>query len=189
MRYLLRFSVLLLSALLITGCHHRRKAPLPPPQAEAPIITKLPPMPPLTFPNVQIEKPKPVIPLIPTPVAEPTQEKAPTHHRRVQRRKEPVPAEPTPAEDEVKGTAVLGQLSTEDPTASPHQDETTRQLIESTEDRFKKVPASERAQHKEALTQIESFLSQARQAWSMNDMVGAQTLANKAKIMLDELLK
>jgi hypothetical protein len=89
----------------------------------------------------------------------------------------------------VSGATALGKLSADDATTNPHQDESTKDLIQSTESRLKQLSGWQQVQHKEAVVQIQSFLAQARQAWSMNDMVGAQTLANKAKIMLDELLK
>lgn len=194
MRHLLRFSVLLLLSLAIAGCHHRRKAVLPPRQAEAPIVTKLPPIPPLTVPNVQLGKPEPPAPVVPFPPVElPKVVKAPAHHRRPIRHRSEAAEDNTkpsvPSKDEVSGAEVLGPLSTGDAATNPHQDEATQHLIESTEDRLGKVSKSQRSHHKEALAQIQSFLSQAQQAWAMNDMVGAQTLANKAKIMLDELLK
>lgn len=189
MQHLRRFSVLLISTLSITGCHHRSKVSFPPPQAEAPIITTLPPMPPLTFPNVELAEPMPLT------LPQPATPKLPPVNVEKVRRPHPRPR-PEPKEDQAKqpaktvtGAVVLGQLSADDATTNPHQDENTKDLIQSTQSRVKQLSGPQQAQHKEALAQIQSFLAQARQAWSMNDMVGAQTLANKAKIMLDELLK
>ncbi len=83
---------------------------------------------------------------------------------------------------------MLGKLSADDATANPHENAQTKRLIQHTEDRLKKIPSSQQATHKEAVAQVSSFLAQAKQAWAMNDLVGAQTLANKAKILLDELM-
>ena len=83
---------------------------------------------------------------------------------------------------------MLGQLSAADD-ASPSQNVQTKQLIEETESRLKQISAEQQSKHKEDIVQVTSFLTQAKQAWEMNDLVGAQTLANKAKILLDELLK
>ena len=65
----------------------------------------------------------------------------------------------------------------------------SKRLIDSTEIQLKKLSTQQQAAHKDAIAQVNSFLVQARQALSTNDVVGAQTLANKAKILIDELLK
>jgi hypothetical protein len=212
MRYLRLFSALLLSTFAITGCHRRRAQVLPPPQAQAPIVATLPPIPPLTFPDVQIAKPKPppTIVHVAPPPPPPKIHKERVHHHRSARKAEIAAAEPpdsttiaarpypesskaadsassTPAVG--NGASVLGQLSADDPTATPHENLQTKGLIEYTEDRLKKIPHTEKAEHKDAIAQVTSFLAQAKQALGMNDVVGAQTLANKAKILLDELLK
>ncbi len=84
---------------------------------------------------------------------------------------------------------MLGQLSADDAAANPHENLQTQGLIQYTEDRLKKISSVQQAEHKDAIAQVTSFLAQAKQALGMNDVVGAQTLANKAKILLDELLK
>lgn len=80
-------------------------------------------------------------------------------------------------------------LSADDSATNPDQTTQTRNLIRYTEDRLKSVSPQRQEQHKDTVAQIGSFLAQARQALSTNDQVGAQTLANKAKILVDELLK
>lgn len=202
MRHLRLFSVLLLSTLAITGCRHRRAHVVPPQQAQAPIVTTLPPIPPLTFPDVQLAKPKPAPP-VPEPVVVPAQPKKPQKKRirrhRTVHKMEPdttiasqPPAPATAPDNEAaaeNGTAALGQLSADDTTANPHQDVQTQQLIRETEDRLKKLSSAQQTAHKDAIAQVASFLAQAKQAFGMNDVVGAQTLANKARILLDEILK
>lgn len=213
MRYLRLFIVLFLSTLVITGCHRRPERAVPPPQAEAPIVTTLPPMPPLTFPDVQIEKPKPAAPVVkaetkPTPKRKPA--KRVRHHRASHKSESDsapnesatgggssahsTDAQPSdnPSDSASLGTSgssVLGQLSADDATVNPHQNVQTEHLIEHTEVRLKRLSRSQQSRHKDAIAQVESFLAQAKQAWGMNDIVGATTLANKAKILLDELLK
>ena len=211
MRYLRLFSVLVFSMFAITGCHHRREQAVPPPQAQAPIVTTLPPVPPLTFPDVQLEKPKRATPVVrPAPPPKPAKARpVKVRHKRVVHKAEPdtetaaqpapaaAPAatadagssSPTPAPATTTGASLLGQLSADDATANPHQNVQTQQLIKDTEDRLKKIPSAEQAEHKDTIAQVSSFLAQAKQAWAMNDVVGATTLANKAKIMLDELLR
>lgn len=206
MRHLRLFSVALLLSFAITGCHHRQQRAVPPPQAQAPIVTTLPPVPPLTFPNVELPKPKPA-----TPVAQPTppppQKTEPVkkvHHHYIRHKAPPeksVAATEHPESGTTAGassdakaqgstttaTAALGKLSADDAAADPHENVQTQRLIERTEARLKKLSKTQRARYKDAVTQVTSFLSQARQAWSMNDVVGAETLANKAKILLDEM--
>ena len=86
-------------------------------------------------------------------------------------------------------TTLIGQLSADDSTATPTEAAQTKRLIDSTEVQLKKLSTQQQAAHKDAVAQVNSFLMQARQALSTNDVVGAQTLANKAKILIDELLK
>jgi enamine deaminase RidA (YjgF/YER057c/UK114 family) len=87
------------------------------------------------------------------------------------------------------GSALVGQLSAADSGDNPNHTVQTERLIQSTETLLKKVSPQRQAQHKDDVAQVNSFLAQAKQALNMNDLVGAQTLANKAKIMVDELLK
>jgi hypothetical protein len=217
MQYLRLLSVTFLSTLVITGCHHTPELAAPPPQAQAPIVTTLPPIPPLAFPDVQIEKPKPKPPVVQAVVVPPPPKKhigRIYHHRVVHKPETDIAANetPSPAAQPVgtpsaaavpAGTAqpadtatepssaatVLGQLSADDATVNPNQNRQTEDLIERTEVRLKRLSRSQQARHKEAILQVDSFLTQARQAFAMNDLVGASTLANKAKILLDELLK
>ncbi len=230
MRYWRLFSVSLLLSFTITGCHRRRVRALPPAQAQPPIVTTMPPVPPLTFPNVELPKPKPAIPVTQPAPSPPPQKK---QVERVQRHRTkhkgtpentvagsssapgrvnsteteegdstaeaahpPSGTTPPGAQDTsgakhaapTTGAAVLGKLSADDATTNPRDNAQTQTLIQRTEDQLKKIPTSQQAKHKEAVAQVSSFLAQAKQAWAMNDLVGAQTLANKAKILLDEML-
>ncbi len=197
MRYWRLFFVLFLLTFTITGCHRRRERILPPPRAQAPIIRTLPPLPPLTLhPVVQ------PIPIPPPPPPQPVKlkEKNPERirHRRVARKLEPdtsaSESRPSSAEGSAgagqsSSSAVVGTLSADDSSTNPDQTAQTQNLIKYTEDLLKKVSPQQQEQHKDTVAQIGSFLAQARQALSTNDQVGAQTLANKAKILVDELLK
>lgn len=83
----------------------------------------------------------------------------------------------------------IGQLSAEDTNTNPRQAEQTKRLIDSIRKRVKQIPSSEQAARKDDIAAINAFLTQAKQALNSNDLVGAETLANKAKILMDELLK
>lgn len=209
MRHLRLFSVSFLLTIGIAGCHRRQVRVVPPPQVQAPIVATLPPMPPLTLPDVELAKATPAKPTA-QPAAPVKTEKKQVARKRHRRSLHKPPLEksesgaagsaatnsaPTetapPSESPATSpkTAVLGQLSADDAAAAPDQKEQTRRIIQRTENRLKRLSSAERATHKNDIAQVDSFLKQAEQAWSMNDLVGAQTLANKAKILMDDLSK
>lgn len=204
MRYWRLFFVSFLLTFAIAGCHRKPERALPPPHAQAPIVGALPAMPPLTLDAVQLSQPEPPPPAAPPPAAAPPPKKhtAKVRHHRATPKIEPETAatEPQPATvgNAANGaapaapaatTAILGQLSADDSSTTPTEAAKTKHLIDFTEDQLKKLSIQQQTEHKDAVAQVNSFLAQARQALSMNDVVGAQTLANKARILVDELLK
>ncbi|HEY5253635.1 MAG TPA: hypothetical protein VIJ53_03215 [Acidobacteriaceae bacterium] len=198
MRYWRLFVVSFLLTLSIAGCHHKAERALPPPQAQAPAIAPLPTLPPLNLEPVILAQSQPAPPKTPPPVVPPPPKKQATkvHHHRTPAKGE---TEGEPSETQTSagnstapsapGTAVIGQLSADDATATPSDAAQTKHLIDSTENELKKLSPKQQSDHKDSIAQVSSFLGQARQALSMNDLVGAQTLANKAKILVDELSK
>lgn len=206
MRYLRLLSVSFLLTFALAGCHRKPVRVAPPPQAQAPIVTTLPPIPPLRLPDVDLAKsqpaPPPPKPAAPVP-AKPKQTAHKRHHRFLHRKPSEKPesnahaAETENAGSEAQPTSstgttanpALGQLSADDAAANPNQKDYTQRLIRWTQSRLKKLSSNQRARHKDDVAQVKSFLKQAEQAWNMNDLVGAQTLATKAKILMDELTK
>jgi hypothetical protein len=204
MRYWRLFVVSFLLTFSIAGCHHKPERTLPPSHAQAPPILTAPIMPPFIPEPVILVQYQPPPPVEPPPVVPSPAKKrvAKTHHRHTTPpaanadaestdAKPPAttgPAAPAPAAA-APGTAVIGQLSADDSAATPSDAAQAKHLIDSTENDLKKLSTQQQTEHKDAVAQVESFLSQARQALNMNDVVGAQTLANKAKILLDELSK
>jgi len=205
MRYWRLFVVSFLLTLSIAGCHHKPERALPPPHAQAPAITPLPTLPPLMLAPVILAQSQPAPPTAPPPVVPPPPKKhaAKVRHHRTPAKGETegesteaqtpaasgtAPAASAPAAS-APGTAVIGQLSADDATATPSDAAQTKHLIDSTENELKKLSPKQQEEHKDSVAQVASFLAQARQAVSMNDVVGAQTLANKAKILVDELSK
>jgi hypothetical protein len=208
MRYWRLLFVSFLLTFSIAGCHRKPERALPPPQAQPPIISTLPAMPPLTLHAVELAQPTPAQP-VPPPAATTLPPKK--HPSKVRRRRTTPKTEPdtettetrpattgTPASGAAAATAppppasttaLIGQLSADDSAATPTQAAQTKSLIDSTERELKKLSTKQQTDHKDAVAQVNSFLAQARQALNMNDVVGAQTLANKAKILVDELLK
>jgi hypothetical protein len=199
MRYWRLLFVLFLLTFSIAGCHRKPERALPPPHAQAPIISTLPAMPPLTLQTVQLAPPAAAQPAPPPAATAPPPKKrrAKVRRRRATPKTEPDTetgaagsgAVPTAAPPPASTTALIGQLSADDSTATPSEAAQTKRLIDSTERQLKRLSTKQQTDHKDAVAQVNSFLAQARQALNMNDVVGAQTLANKAKILVDELLK
>lgn len=204
MRYWRLLFVSFLLTFSIAGCHRKPERALPPPHAQAPIISTLPAMPPLTLQTVELAQPEPAQPVPPPATVAPPPKKHPTKVRRHRTTPKTEPdTETTETRSAATGagapatapsppastTALIGQLSADDSTATPTEAAQTKRLIDSTEVQLKKLSTQQQAAHKDAVAQVNSFLAQARQALNMNDVVGAQTLANKAKILVDELLK
>lgn len=197
MRYWRLLVVSFLLTLSIAGCHHKPERSLPLAQAQAPAIIPMPTLPPLNLEPVILAQSQPTTPATP-PVAPPPPKKhaAKVHHHRTPAKVE-AQNESTEAQSSAgsatapsaPGTAVIGQLSADDATTTPSDAAQTKHLIDSTEKGLKKLSTKQQTEHKDSIAQVDSFLAQARQALSMNDLVGAQTLANKAKILLDELSK
>lgn len=194
MRYWRLLFVTFLLTFSIAGCHRKPERVLPPPHAQAPTIRAMPTLPPLALKPVQLGQPKPAAPVAPPP-AVPSKKKRSAKFRHRRRRSESgnEPTESKSATGEAApsapATALIGQLSADDSNATPTQAAQIKRLIDSTEGRLKKLSTQQQTKHKDAVAQVNSFLTQARQALSMNDLVGAQTLANKAKILVDELSK
>lgn len=201
MRYWRLSFVLFLLTFTISGCHRRPEPVLPPPQAQAPIISTLPPIPPLNLQTVQLATTEPQQPSPPPPApTEPPKKQARVRHHRATHKPEGEPAatesrpsspgtEASAPPADSAGSTLVGKLSADDSTTNPDQTVQTQHLIEYTEGLLKKLSPQQQAAHKDTVSQVGSFLAQAKQALSMNDLVGAQTLANKAKILLDELSK
>ena len=162
--------------LLLTGCIHLHKTqvaqnqPLAPPIEEAgppkPEPAILPP------PDVTIaDQPQPQI----TPPPEPV--KKPPHHKKP-------PATTQVASNGVPASSIIGALSTGDP---PNKRQQTDASIQSTEKSLNGITRKLNDQEQKTVAQIREFLKQARDALTSGDVDGAYTLADKAKVLLDEL--
>lgn len=83
----------------------------------------------------------------------------------------------------------IGKLTAGDDMAGGKTKQETSNLIRQTEDSLSRIkrPLSQNEQTTEE--QIRTFLTQAKQALNIGDSDGAYTLAVKAKLLLDELLK
>lgn len=196
MKHLRLLAASILLGFLITGCHRTVAPVVPPPQAQAPIISTMPPLPSLVLSPVQQGKPEPPAPVTPPPQpVQPPKKRTRTHyyHRRKSTKpagatspnsSKPTPAGTSPAD---RVDSPFGRLSADDTATNPKQIEQTQHLIEALKRRLKRIPLAQTA-HKDTVTLVHTFLMQAQQALNSNDLVGAKTLANKARILLDELI-
>ena len=198
MKYLRLLNVSFLLSLAITGCHKKVEPVIPPPQAQIPIISTMPPLPHAQLSPVELGKPAPPPPVVAAaPPPEAVKKHVRAHHRRSAGKSESASAAPAPKENPAAETAAaegstaspVGQLSAEDTNINPKQAEETRRLIEATRKRVKHLSSAQQTARKQDIAAINAFLAQAKQALNSNDLVGAQTLAQKAKILMDELLK
>lgn len=183
--------VVLSFCLCVAGCH--RRAPLPAP----------PLAPTATIPLAQTPEPdKPVlvqtVPLPPAPL--PTKPVQPARLKKV--RKKPVDQAPatvvasaaTPPSNQVAsagipaGESVIGSLTAGGESA-PALKQKAADEISSVEKRLGGLSQSTVDGQKEGLTRVRSFLRQAHEALYSGDADGASTLATKAGVLLDDLLK
>lgn len=195
MKYLRLLYVSFLLSIVITGCHKTRRPVLPPPQAQIPIISTMPPLPQPTLAPVQLGKPAPPPVVVAAPPPPPVKKRVRVHHRRPASKPAGEAATPssgnatTAVAAEGGPASPIGQLSAEDTNVNPKQAEQTKRLIDAVQKRVNRLSGPQVAAHKADVAAINAFLTQAKQAWNSNDLVGAETLAKKAKILLDELLK
>jgi ribosomal protein S20 len=165
----------------LSGCHKKLQVP-PLPPILAPVALETPPSP-ETPPMVQA----PDVKLPPAPTASAVAK--PRHERR-----KPSAAK-TPASDPVQVANVeplpeataIGAL-----TAGGEANPRTQQeadLIASIEKRLNALPAQKVEEQKPQISKVKNFQRQAQEALSSGDAEGAKTLATKAKLLLDDLVK
>ena len=179
-----RPTIALALCLALTGCVHKRPAPPALPQASAPVVlepaptkaqVEIPAPPPEPTPIPPADKPKPrrprkPKPIVPPPTAAPAPVEVATNT--------PTPAEANP----------IGQLSTGGDTSDRAKSD-TRNLIAQTQKNLAALSSETARQHATAINQIKTFLRQADEALNSNDLDGARNLANKAKLLLDDIKK
>lgn len=177
-------QVALLLAILPCGCVHKEKAQSQPPLAP-PIEDTPPPKPdnaPVNLPPPEVTVPQGQQPAVtqaaPPP---PTPKPAPRHHRQ-----KPSEGTEEAANNAPPEVSAAGNLSTGDP-ADVGQD--TRNSLADTEHRLNTLGRKLDTQEQKTSAQIREFIKQARAALNTGDVDGAQTLAQKAKVLLGELIK
>lgn len=188
-------QLLLLGVVLAgaSGCRHKTKVaavPLPPPK-QLPVDT-----------TAKVPPPQPVVetvPLQPTPLPAVI---VPTKKKKVRRTRKPV----TPtvlAASSAGGGASPGQVASSGPapevnaigaltsggSESPQLRRQATELISALEKRLAGLGADKREQQKDQIVRVMNFRRQAQAALDSGDAEGAVTLATKAKLLLDDLMK
>jgi hypothetical protein len=146
-----------------------------PPEGSTPLSS---PLPPTSAQNVPIPPPPP-----------PRKAK----HREKSKPKPPETAQAAPLATappvEPPGPSPIGQITTGDSATGEKSKHETSDLIAGTQQGLAGIKRSLSDEEKETATQIRTFLNQAQQALQNGDTDGAHTLATKAKLLLDELIK
>jgi len=191
-----RYPVLLTlaAACIVTqGCKHSPKVVQ---AATAPVITA----PPIQVPPPVVRdaerRAEADIPA-PPPPAPPKQEE-PQHPTRTQRRQQRPQTQPTPTPPPTQSASagapvpdaasVIGELSTGGDTSAQARQQAA-DLIAAQQRRLEGLSSSVAGSHKTAVDQIKDFLLKAREALKAGDVDGANTLATKAKLLLDDVVR
>lgn len=166
----------------ISGCHKKVRAPQLP-QIFAPVALETSP-PPAESPMV--EEPEVTIPPIPIAAA--------AARPRQQRRRPPAtkppasePVQVASGEPTAEETAI-GAL-TAGGEANPRMQQEAVDLIAANEKRLNALSAQIVEAEKAQISKVRNFQRQAQEALNSGDAEGAKTLATKAKLLLDDLVK
>jgi hypothetical protein len=156
-------------------------------------VPTLPSLPPPSTPDVAV-------------ATAPEESPEPAHPHKTPRRK-PSAAKPAASSDTASGQAEkpasttqassgtpadaspIGQLSSSVEGADSQDRHDIEKLINNTENGLSGIKRTLNTDEQLTSTQIKTFLTKAKQALAENDLDGAQTLATKAKVLLDELTK
>jgi hypothetical protein len=182
----LQVLVIAASCLGTTGCWHRHvKAaapPLPPPQVVVPLA-----------PTPEPETPPQVASVPETPAPLPTQSVQPKVKKPKKKIEPPAAAAPTAPVEVASAAAppaesVIGAL-TAGGDASPAQKQKATDAISGVEKRLAAVSGDTLKRQEDGVKRVQNFLRQAHEALKTGDAEAAMTLAIKAKVLLDDLLK
>lgn len=178
--------VIWLLPLFLSACHKTQQAQV---QPLAPPVEDNPPAAPSTAP---VNLPPPVVTIPPEPT-----KTAPTPPAKPETKKKKSKAKPTPAANPANGTtqeaanpapnpgvSAIGQLSSGDPADYRRE---TEDLIAATEKGLGGITRTLNDTEQKTADQIRENLKEAKTALTTGDVDGAHTLAEKAKVLLQEL--
>lgn len=173
------YAVLALTLLAgLSGCK-KKKPVLPPPQTQAPDISRLP----------QLEQPEPLPPPEPsaTTTVPPKPAPRPAPKKKVARK--PAPPRPEKKLPPVKPEP-SGQLSAGlTPGETSSQRRSTAQLLDATDANLRSLRRSLSGDEQSMVQQIRAYMNQSRTAQSDGDTDRAYNLALKANLLSQELVK
>lgn len=82
----------------------------------------------------------------------------------------------------------IGQLTTSSEVSSQTRQQ-TEDLIAKVQQRLKSLSADTQQQHHDQVDRVRLFTKQAQDAWKSGDVEGANTLATKASVLIDDILR
>jgi hypothetical protein len=182
------------------GCQHKKPIPVMPQQPPA---TAAPQPTPTPEPAAQAAD-QPIVPVPePTPAEQPkTAEKTKPNHGRHAAAKKPSPsvsgevAKNTPPKrsvvpaEKTEPPTSIGQISPgPTPIDTAHSQTSTDQLLQGAEANLNSITRQLSKEEEAMRTQIKEFIKQSRTATTENDPARAHTLAVKARLLSDDLVK
>ena len=163
----------------LAGCHHKQLAYTIPQGAHAPVPLETIPTP----------EPPPMIATLPSPELGPLTIPPPPPKPTPRRRPAPKEdAQPQVASAPEIAAAAIGSLSAGGAPSQQTQQQ-AQGLIASILKRISALPANVADAQKKQIRQIRNFLDQAQKALNSGDADGANNLATKAKLLMDDLEK
>jgi hypothetical protein len=163
----------------LSGCGHKKLRSVLPHGVLAPVELETAPTPDAEVAAVPTPELGPLPG--PPPAPRPTPKKKPAPKEEAQ---SPVQV----ASDAGPATLAIGALSTGGD-ATPESQQQTRDLIGSILKRIAALPAKLADGQKKQIRQVRNFLDQAQQALNTGDTAGANNLATKARLLMDDLDK
>ena len=175
-----RSGCCLVFVVVLAGCRHR--APVPAPMT-------LPPPTPVAVEPADVAAP--LVPKVPVPSAPTSAVKLPP--RKVKRKKALPPPAPAPAQvasnsAPVPASDVVGAL-TAGGARNPETQKKAADLITNLEKRLAGLPTQVVDVQKEQISRVKYFWGEAKAALLAGDADGALTLAIKARVLLDDVVK
>jgi outer membrane biosynthesis protein TonB len=178
----LELSLAVLMCVALAGCRHRAKVPVPPPLPPPSSVALVPAPEPATPPQVQPVALKP----LPTPAEQPQPKKRKKKPINVTTAVQPpveVATNTPPPLVNVVGSLTAGK------DADPAAQQKAVAAITAVDKQLAGLAASTLEAQKDGVARVKNFLRQAHDALKSGDTEGALTLAEKAKVLLDDLLK
>ncbi len=179
----------LLSSVLLVGCLHQQQVPPLAPQAKTPNIYVPPPATDANLPPMKSGDTPPNL-----TDAKPAEAAAVKPKKRAKRQPAaaPVAAAPpvtAPAETPSTPPATLGALAPGGGNANPKQQQELMAKIGAVEKRINDLPTATADREQKQIAKVRQFLKEASDALKGGDAEGAEILATKADLLLDDLTK